>query len=144
MWHENFMRIFEASGMDKKTLAEKSNLPYDTVKRIASYKTQNPTIDTLDRLAEALGCTLGDLLANTRTVVGTSTLAELQNQVNVLFLEKEELTNARDLLQSNCDILQDKVMVQEKEIELLRLQLRYKEEMIAVHASYLTLLQSQK
>ena len=88
MWYNNLLEIFNTSGLNKQQLAEKSNLPYDTVKRVLSGKTPNPTLDTLDRLATALDCTLGDILAGTRAVIGDKTLAEVQERLDTVIAEK--------------------------------------------------------
>lgn len=129
MWYNNFMDAFTASGMSRHTLADRSNLPYDTVKRIVSGKTLYPTIDTLDRLAGALGKTLGDLLANTRTVVGDQTAAELHEEL-------QAVTAERDLALAELALLKEKVNNLSTERDLLNLKLMHKDELLAVHAFY--------
>lgn len=45
-------------------LADAANLPVDTVNKIMSGSTRNPSTDTLMRLAKALDCSLGELLGD--------------------------------------------------------------------------------
>ena len=55
MWHKNLLDLIEKSNMTKQQIADRGNLPYETVKRVISGKTCNPYIETLDRFAIALG-----------------------------------------------------------------------------------------
>ena len=81
MWRENLLEIINASGLTKHQIADRGNLPYETVKRVVSGKTDNPYLETLDRFAIALGCTLSDIVIGTKAVIGTEKLAELQEQM---------------------------------------------------------------
>ena len=139
MWHENLIELFkeyEKKGGNKHTLAEKANLPYDTVKRVLSGKTPNPTLDTLDRLATALDCSLGDILVGTRAIIGTQTLAEVQEKLDTV-------TAGKQLVLAQNEILKEKNAALEKEVELLKMQMAYKDELIAVHNIYLNFIKNQ-
>ena len=136
MWYKNFMDAFEESGLSRHELADKANLPYDTVKRIVSGKTLNPTIDTLDRLSEALGKTLGDLLANTRTVVGDKTLEELQEHLTALATEHAKTVAERDIALAELTVQKDKVKTLAYEVEILNMKIAHKDELLAVHNFY--------
>ena len=146
MWYKNFIDIYETwkteSKGNKQILADKASLPYDTVKRIVSGKTENPTLDTLDRLAEAMGKTLGDIVAGTGTTAGTKTLDELQNRINSLIIEKDNIIAERDLLLSRNALLEEKRITQEKEIDMLKLQVLHKDELLSLHNAYLKLHQA--
>lgn len=145
MWYKNFMEAFEeykSNGGNRHTLADGANLPYDTVKRIVSGKTENPTLDTLDRLATAMNKTLGDIVAGTRTVVGDKTMVELRDEITALNLEKETIIAERDMALAEAAILKEKSITQEKEIELLKIQILHKEELLSVHNAYLKLQQA--
>lgn len=52
----------EQSGMTTAELAEKANLPVDTINKIRAGTTRNPNADTISRLAGALGVPAGVLL----------------------------------------------------------------------------------
>jgi transcriptional regulator with XRE-family HTH domain len=144
MWLDNLKELKKEKNMSTKQLAERANLPEKTVIRILSGKTLNPYLDTLDRLAIGLECTIGDILAGTNAVIGTANLSMLQETLSAVTTERDSAIAARDLASAENAILQDKVNTQEKEIELLKLQLLHKDELISVHKSYLNILQSNK
>ena len=136
MWRENLLKYMQEFGVSKHTLAERSGIPYDTVKRICSGKTSNPLIDTLDRLTLALGITLQDILADTTTVIGGKDLAELQSQYEALKAERDLLTAQKAILETNVTTLTT-------ENELLKTQLLHKDELLAVHNRYLSLINKE-
>jgi transcriptional regulator with XRE-family HTH domain len=135
MWLDNIKELKKSLNLSSKQLAERSNLPEKTISRLLSGDTKNPYIDTLTRIANALGCTLNDILADSKAVVGTETLVELQENVEVVNTEK-------DLLLAENKILKDKVAVLTSELELTKMKLMHKEELLAVH-NYYTKLKSE-
>lgn len=48
--------------LTNKDLAEKTGLPETTISRICSGSTKHPTLPTAKKLANALGCTVEDLM----------------------------------------------------------------------------------
>lgn len=46
-------------------LSDQSNIPEDTIKSIRSGKTKNPGIQTIIRLADALDCSIDELIGHT-------------------------------------------------------------------------------
>jgi transcriptional regulator with XRE-family HTH domain len=140
MWLDNLKEFKKEANMSTKQLAERSNLPEKTVARILSGKTANPYIDTLDRLAAALNCTIGDILAGTKAVVGDSSLSELHDTVTAVTAEKDVVEAEKDLIVAENNILKDKVNALTAENELLKTQLAHKEELLAVHNYYNKLL----
>lgn len=140
MWLDNLKEFKKEANMSTKQLAERSNLPEKTVARILSGKTANPYIDTLDRLAAALNCTIGDILAGTKAVVGDSSLSELHETVTAVTAEKDVVEAEKDLIVAENTILKDKVNALTAENELLKTQLAHKEELLAVHNYYNKLL----
>lgn len=140
MWRDNLLDIIKEKGLKTNQIAERGNLPIKTVQRVIRGETQFPTIDTLDRFATALGCTLGDILAGTRAVVGTKTLAELEEQINTQSAQIEELTTAnktliaeRDFAIAETALLNEEVKTLNHKLELLSMQLSYKDEIIALY-----------
>ena len=129
MWLENIKELKKAKGMSSKQIAELTNLPERTVSRIFSGDTDNPYVDTLHRIVTVLGGSLDDILADSKVVVGDKNLATLQENVDAVTAE-------RDLLKAENAILKDKVSTLSAEIDLLKMQLTHKEEIIALHNYY--------
>lgn len=129
MWLDNLKELKKKTNMTNKQIAIKSNLPEKTICRIFAGDTKNPYIDTLNAIALALDSTLTDILADTKVRVGNESLVELQENVEAVESEK-------DLLLAENKILQDKVNTLEKELELTKMKLMHKEELLAVHNYY--------
>ena len=129
MWLDNIKELKKRTGMSVKQIAEKTNLPERTVTRIFSGDTENPYVDTLHRIVSVLGGSLDDILADTKVVVGTESLATLQE--NVVAVEAE-----RDLIIAENAMLKEKVTALTTENELLKMQLMHKDEIIALHNYY--------
>lgn len=133
MWLDNLKDLKKTKGMTAKQIADKANLPERTVARIFSGDTPNPYIDTLHRIVKALGGSLDGILADTKAVVGGETLAALQEDIGVVEAE-------RDLIIAEKALLTDKVTSLTAEVELLKMQLKHKEELLALHNYYNKLL----
>lgn len=129
MWLENLKQLKKEKGMSSKQIAEKTNLPERTIARIFSGDTNNPYIDTLHRIVTVLGGSLDDILADTKVVVGDQTLAALQENVEVVTAE-------RDLIVAENAILKDKVVSLTAENDMLKRELKHKDEIIALHNYY--------
>lgn len=61
---DNLKALQERAGLTTAQLAEKANLPVDTINKIRSGATRNPNADTVQRLAAALGVPADALLAD--------------------------------------------------------------------------------
>lgn len=133
MWLDNLKELKKAKGMSSKQIAEKTNLPERTVVRIFSGDTPNPYVDTLYRIVAILGGSLDDVLADSKTVVGSQNLVALQ-------CEADKLSAENGLLAAENVMLKDKVVVLSAEIDLLKTKLEHKEEIIAIHNYYKTLI----
>ena len=129
MWLENLKQLKKEKGMSSKQIAEKTNLPERTIARIFSGDTNNPYIDTLHRIVTVLGGSLDDILADTKVVVGDQNLATLQEKVEVVTAE-------RDLIVAENAILKDKVVSLTAENDMLKRELKHKDEIIALHNYY--------
>ena len=126
MWLDNLREMKARSGMSPKQIAEKTQLPERTIKRIFAGETDNPYVDTIHRIADAIGCTLNDIFADTKVVVATETLAEVKEVAEVVSAEKE-------LLLAELEMLRTKTAAQEMEITLLKKDLQHKDELLAVY-----------
>lgn len=133
MWRDNLLDIIADTKLKPQQIAERGNLPIKTVTRIIKGETLFPSIDTLERLATALNCSLGDILAGTRAFVGNKTLADLQDEIEKLTSVNESLTAQMDLVLAENTILKDEVKTLNSKVELLTMQLSYKDEIIALH-----------
>ena len=136
MWLDNLLEIMKEKNVSPKQLAERSNLPPKTVTRVLSGRTTNPYIDTLDRIATALECSIADILVGTKAVIGNSNLSTLQDDLDAVIAEKETITAERDLVLADNTILKDKVRTLTSEIDLLKMQIMYKDKIIATHEYY--------
>lgn len=132
MWLDNIKELKKKKGMTAKQIAEATRLPERTVTRIFSGDTPNPYVDTLHRIVSVLGGSLDDILADTKVVVGEASLIELKENVDVATAE-------RDLVTAENAILKDKVATLTAENDLLKMQLKHKEEIIALHNYYIKL-----
>lgn len=129
MWLDNIKELKKAKGMSTKQIADATKLPERTVTRIFSGDTDNPYVDTLHRIVTVLGGSLDDILADTKVVVGDANLVTLQENVDVVTAE-------RDLITAENAILKDKVATLTAENDMLKMQLKHKEEIIALHNYY--------
>ncbi len=129
MWLDNIKELKKKTGLSAKQIAEKTNLPERTVARVFSGETDNPYITTLIPIINVLNGSFDDIFADTNAVVGTERLATLQENIDVANAEK-------DLLIAENKILQDKVNALTSELELTKMKLMHKEELLAVHNYY--------
>ena len=106
-----------------------TNLPERTVIRIFSGDTDNPYVDTLHRIVTVLGGSLDDILADTKVVVATESLVEVKENANIVEAE-------RDLITAENAILKDKVTALTAELDMVKMQLKHKEELLALHNYY--------
>lgn len=136
MWLDRLKELKNETGMSLNQIAERTGLPEKTVDRIFSGRTSSPYADTLQRIVGVLGGSLDDILADTKVVVGTEKLADLQESVDVATAEL-------DMLRAENTILKDKVACLAAEVDLLRMKLEHKEELLAVHNYYIKLKASE-
>ena len=130
MWLDNLKELKKAKGMSVKQIADATSLPERTVNRIFSGDTDNPYVDTLHRIVSVLGGSLDNILADTKTVVGSTDLITLQDDV-------DRLNNETMLLQAELAVLKDKVSTLTAENDMLRMKLEHKEEIISLHNYYI-------
>jgi transcriptional regulator with XRE-family HTH domain len=129
MWLENLQELKKKTGMSVKQIAEKTNLPERTINRIFSGETDHPYADTLDLIVKALGYDLGDIFADTKVVVATDELVEIKDSVGVVEAE-------RDLTIVENEMLKAKNAALVTENELLKKEIQYKDELLALHNYY--------
>ena len=122
---DNLKELKKVSGMTYEEIADASNTPESTIKRIFSGKCE-PLASTLYRIVKALGGSLDDILADTNIILSPKTLAEVTVTAEVAKAE-------RDLLLAELEMLRAKTSAQETEIALLKERLQHKDELLAVY-----------
>lgn len=136
MWLDNLKELKKEKGMSVKQIAEATNLPERTVVRIFSGDTDNPYVDTLHRIVTALDGSLDCILADTKVVVGSADLKELQDENNKLKEELERIIAENALLSAEVATLNNSNCALSSENDMLRLKLEHKEELLALHNYY--------
>ena len=129
MWLENLKELKKKTGMSSKQIAERTRLPERTVNRIFAGESEHPYADTLDLIVKALGYDLGDIFADTGVIVATTELVEIKESVDVVEAE-------RDLTLAENEMLKAKNAALTTEIELLKKELQHKDELLALHNYY--------
>ena len=130
MWLDRLIELKKKTGMSNKQIADKTFMSEKTVHRIFNGENDNPHYDTLDRIARALGSTIEYICSDSNVVIGDESLVSLQEKLNVISAE-------RDLISAENAILKDKVTSLTAELDLLNMQLKHKEEIIALHNYYI-------
>jgi transcriptional regulator with XRE-family HTH domain len=129
MWLENLKELKKKTGMTSKQIAEKTRLPERTVSRIFAGESDHPYADTLDLIVKALGYDLGDIFADTGVIVATTELVDIKETVDVVEAE-------RDLTLVENEMLKSKVSALTTENELLKKEIQHKDELLALHNYY--------
>lgn len=60
---KNLRKMREAKGLSQEKLARMADVANNTIIKIEAGKNQNPTLDTLKKIAKALGVNIDDLAA---------------------------------------------------------------------------------
>ena len=136
MWLENLKELKKQTGMSAKQIAEKTNLPERTVCRIFSGETDNPYVDTLHRIVTTLGGSLDDILADTKVVLGEENLVKLQENVEVVTAERDYITAENTTLKDKVATLTAENEKLKMQLDMLNMQLKHKDEIIALHNYY--------
>lgn len=140
MWLENLTELKKKTGMSSKQIADKENLSEKSVNRVFSGESKNPGVDLVRRIIHALGGSWNEIFAETGAVIGSQDLATLQAEVNRLTEENDLLTQNLNIATLDLVVQKDKVTALEAEGELLKMQLKHKEEIIALHNYYGTVI----
>ena len=129
MWLEKLKELREKAGNPTyKVIAEGAKVGERTVSRVF-HGEGDPFLDTLDRIVNFLGGTLSELFSDTKAVVVDVCTIKTQEEYDVL--------NAKyDLILAENGILNDKINVMTSELELLKVKLAHKEELLALHNYY--------
>ena len=124
----NLHKIKEVSKMTYEQIAKESKTPISTVKHIFAGKCE-PLASTLYRIVTAMGGSLDEVLADTNVVLSPKTLAEVQENAEVIEAE-------RDSIQAELEKLKARNAALTTENELLRKEIQHKDELLALHNYY--------
>ena len=93
MWLDRLQELKKETKMTTREVAEKSNLPERTVKRLFAGETDSPYADTLHRIVSAMGGSLDDILAVELSLLKDkyTTLSAEVNLLNLKLAHKDEI-----------------------------------------------------
>ena len=118
---ENINTIRKEKGITTKMMAERADLPLETIQRILDGTTENPRLDTMKRIADALEVELWELF-----FTGDKSFVSMQKELISLRTERDTLVVENAVQKDKIDALKDKV-------ESL------KDDLISVHSYYIKL-----
>lgn len=135
MWLDNLKELKKSKGMTSAQIAEATKIPESTIKRIFSGDTTDPYVTTIHRIVIALGGSLDHILADTNAVLAPESIVTVREIADVVEAE-------RDLISVENERLKAMIEAQRAEIEILKKELHYKDELLAVHNFYRTHLEN--
>lgn len=137
MWLENIKELKKAKGLSTKQIAEMTALPERTVARIFSGETDNPYVDTIHRIAEALDASLNDIFADTKAVVANESLVEVKETASAAEAEREITLVENEALKERVAELEKQNAVLRDRVEMLLGKVdALKDEIIETHKYY--------
>lgn len=136
MWLENLRELKEKTGMTSKQIADSQRVSEKSVKRVFSGDAKNPGVDLVRKIIDAMGGSWHDIFAESGAVIGSQDLATLQAEANKLTEENAILAQNLNIANIDLSVQKDKVAALETEVELLKMKLMHKEEIIAIHNYY--------
>ena len=137
MWLEKLKELKKETGMSVAQIAHKGNISEKTVARVFSGDTDRPYMDTLYDIVTALGGSLDDLFAEGKAQLASEELITVQNE-----LERVKAENS--MLGVENTVLKDKVNTLNTEIDLLKMKLECKDELLALHKYYHTIIKDRE
>lgn len=129
MWLINLIDLKNRVGMTSKQIAEIANVAEKSVSNVFFGKSKSPSINLVRRIITALGGSVREVFDESDAVIGSQDLAKLQEEADRITAENEKMR--ADLAE-----LRDKVVTLTTENDILRMQLKHKEEIIALHNYY--------
>lgn len=135
MWLEKLRELKDKSGLSIKQISEKSHISEKTVTRIFAGGASRPYLDTLGDIAAVLGGSLEDVFSESHARLATEDHTALQNEADRLSAENK-------LLAAEMTLLKDKIGVLTAENDQLRIKLEHKDEIIALHNYYHTIIRN--
>ena len=140
MWLETIIEAKNKAGISVKDMSKKSRmgLSEKTINRVLTKETPFPRLDTVLDIGETVGLSGQDIFAETTSVISDPNLvASLQAEVDKLQAELEKIINEAALISTDNAILKDKNVALMAEIDVLRMKINHKDEIIALHNYYI-------
>ena len=107
-WLVNLIELKNRTDMSFKEIAEKKNLAEKSVSNVFLGKSKSPSVSLVNKIIHALGGTSREIFAETDAVIATQDMVALQAEVDRLTEENN----------------------------LLKKELKHKEELLALHSYY--------
>lgn len=140
MWREKITEAKKAKNITTKMMSEKVRLPEQTITRILSGKTATPRIDTVLDLGAAVGLSPWELFSETTAVLSDKNLSLLQEEMDKANAALSALQTEFASLSAEATDLRVKNVELQAENDMLRTKLEHKEEIIALHNYYNSLM----
>ncbi len=140
MWLENLIELKQKTGMSSKQIADNQNVSEKSVKRVFSGEAKNPGVELVRKIIDAMGGSWHEIFAESGAVIGSQDLATLQTEANRLTEENAILAQNLNIASVDLAVHKDKVSALETEIELLKMKLIHKDEIISLHNYYGTVI----
>ena len=130
MWRERIVEAKKELGVSAKTMSERTmHIPERTITRLLNGETNNPYVDTVLEIGASVGLSPQEIFSESNLVLGDKDLATMQADLDMVNAEK-------DILVTENKILKDKVVALTAELDLLKKELKHKEEIINLHNYY--------
>lgn len=140
VWLSNVQKLIAGSGLSYKKIAEKALLSEQTVARLATAKAteaKNTGLHTFISIVNACGGSVIECIEGTNAQIAGTEYIKLQAQV-------DSLTAELNLALSELAVLKNTNAAQSAELDLLRLKLDHKEEIIAHKEKIISLYSQQE
>ena len=108
---DNINAIRKEKGIIIKMMAERADLPIETIQRILDGTTENPRLDTMKRIANALEVELWELF-----FTGEKSFVSMQKELISLRTERDALVADNAVQKDKIDTLKEKVDTLKDEI----------------------------
>ena len=101
---DNINTIKKEKGITTKMIAERSDQALETIQRILDGTTENPRLDTMKRIADALEVELWELF-----FTGDKSFVSMRNELISLRTERDTLVAETAVLKDKVETLHNKV-----------------------------------
>lgn len=137
MWKDNIIALKEKSNKTTKDIAQGVQVSESTIKRVFSRKKEDNkrghSLDLIIAIIHFLGGKVSEIFEDTGAIVSSTPAFAFQEQMDALIAEKETIKAERDLALAEISILKEESKNLIAKVDLLTMQLSYKDEVIALY-----------